>query len=162
MRLTGQLGAVMQESARAARSYILSRAEDLGIERGRIAKTNVHIHVPAGAIPKDGPSAGVTMATVLASLYTRLPVRGDTAMTGEITLSGLVLAVGGIKEKVLAAHRAGLRRVVLPQENQSDLLELPDHVREETEFVLAQRIDDVLGAAIPELADRLALPLGAA
>ena len=162
LTLTGQLGAVMQESAKAARSYILSQADDLGIDRSRITKTGVHIHVPAGAIPKDGPSAGVTMATVLASLYTDSPVRGDTAMTGEITLSGLVLPVGGIKEKVLAAHRVGMHRVILPEENRKDLSELPDHVRDEMEFVFARRIEDVLGTAIPKLAVQLALPAGAA
>ena len=116
----------------------------------------MHIHVPAGAVPKDGPSAGVTMATALASLYTGLPVRSDTAMTGEITLTGLVLPVGGIKEKVLAARRAGIRRVILPKANEKDLRELPDYVRQEMEFILAERIEDVLTAAIPELAGRLA------
>ena len=119
------------------------------------SKSGVHIHVPAGAIPKDGPSAGVTMATALASLFPDSPVRSDTAMTGEITLSGLVMPVGGIKEKVLAAHRAGIRRVILPKENEKDLEELPEHVREQMEFVLAERIEDVLTAAIPALAERM-------
>jgi ATP-dependent Lon protease len=114
----------------------------------------VHIHVPAGAVPKDGPSAGVAMVTALASLAANLPARRDTAMTGEITLSGLVLPVGGIKEKVLAARRAGIRRVILPRDNDKDLRELPDQVRREMEFILAERIEEVLAAAIPELAQR--------
>ena len=114
LRLTGQLGDVMRESARAAQSYVWSHAPQLGIDPDDLPPAGVHIHVPAGAVPKDGPSAGVTMAAALTSLYTRLPVRSDTAMTGEITLTGLVLPVGGIKEKVLAARRAGIRRVILP------------------------------------------------
>ena len=110
LRLTGQLGDVMQESAKAAQSYVWSQAEHLGIDPNVFRKSGVHIHVPAGAVPKDGPSAGVTMVTALASLYTHLPARSDTAMTGEITLTGLVLPIGGVKEKVLAARRAGIRR----------------------------------------------------
>jgi ATP-dependent Lon protease len=117
----------------------------------------VHIHVPAGAIPKDGPSAGVTMATAMASLYTKQPVRPDVAMTGEITLTGLVLPIGGIKEKVLAARRAGIKTVILPRINQKDLRELPDHVREEMEFILADRVEDVLRVAVPGLRERLDL-----
>jgi ATP-dependent Lon protease len=147
--LTGQLGEVMQESARAAQSWVWSHADALGIDRQRLKEAGVHIHVPAGATPKDGPSAGVTLATALASLYVGRPARTDTAMTGEITLTGLVLPVGGIKEKVLAARRAGLRRVVLPRENRSDLRELPDHVRDEMEFVLVDRVDQVLDAVLP-------------
>jgi ATP-dependent Lon protease len=155
LRLTGQLGEVMRESARAAQTYVWSHASQFGIDPDRFRKAGLHIHVPAGAVPKDGPSAGVTMATALASLYTGLSVRSDTAMTGEITLSGLVLPVGGIKEKVLAAHRAGIRRVVLPQANEKDLRELPDSARREMEFTLAERIENVLEAAIPELVPRL-------
>jgi len=116
----------------------------------------VHIHVPAGAVPKDGPSAGVTMAAALTSLYTDLSVRSDTAMTGEITLTGLVLPVGGIKEKLLAARRSGIRRIILPRANENDLRELPDPAREELDVVLADRIEDVLKVAIPELSARLA------
>jgi ATP-dependent Lon protease len=157
LTLTGQLGDVMQESAKAARSYIWSHADDLGIDPGQFRRTGVHIHVPAGAIPKDGPSAGITMATALASLYTECPSRSDTAMTGEITLTGLVLPIGGVKEKVLAARRAGMLRVILPKENAKDLRELPDHVRAEMEFVLVERIEDVLAAAIPRLAERLSM-----
>jgi ATP-dependent Lon protease len=152
LTLTGKLGDVMQESAVAARNYVLSRGDELGI---KTHDKGVHIHVPAGAIPKDGPSAGVTMASAVASLYTGHPVRHDTAMTGEITLTGLVLPVGGIKEKVLAAHRAGLKRVILPKENEKDLKDLPETVRREMEFILAEKIDDVLAAAVPGLADRL-------
>jgi ATP-dependent Lon protease len=155
--LTGQLGAVMRESAKAARSYILSQAIAVGLDPAKIRKSAVHIHVPAGAVPKDGPSAGITMATALASAYSGLAARSDTAMTGEITLSGLVLPVGGIKEKVLAAHRAGLKRIILPQENQKDLRDLPDQVRQELEFVFAEQIEQVLVAAIPELQERLAV-----
>jgi ATP-dependent Lon protease len=155
LTLTGQLGTVMQESARAAKSYIWSQADRLGIDREQLRTTGAHIHVPAGAIPKDGPSAGVTMATALVSLYTQCAVRSDTAMTGEITLSGLVLPVGGIKEKVLAAHRAGIRRVILPQANENDLRKLPDPVRAEIEFILTGHIEEVLTAAIPSLVERL-------
>jgi ATP-dependent Lon protease len=155
LTLTGQLGDVMQESAKAARSYIWSHADELGIDHGQFRRAGVHIHVPAGAIPKDGPSAGITMATALASLYTDCPARNDTAMTGEITLTGLVLPIGGVKEKVLAARRAGILRVILPRENGKDLRELPDHVRAEVEFILVERIEDVLAAAIPRLAERL-------
>ncbi len=155
LMLTGQLGDVMQESAKAARSYIWSHADELGINPALFRRTGVHIHVPAGAIPKDGPSAGVTMATALTSLYTDCPARSDTAMTGEITLTGLVLPIGGVKEKVLAARRAGIRRVILPKENAKDLRELPDHVRAEMEFILVEHIDDVFAAAIPLLAERL-------
>jgi ATP-dependent Lon protease len=155
LTLTGQLGAVMQESARAAQAFIWSQAERFGIDRESFKQSGIHLHVPAGAVPKDGPSAGVTMATALTSLYTQLRVRSDTAMTGEITLTGLVLPVGGIKEKVLGAKRAGLKRVILPVANRKDLVELPDNVREEIEFVLVDRIDDALTAAIPELAERL-------
>ncbi len=151
LRLTGQLGDVMRESAEAARSYIMSRARELGIDRKRLDKNGVHIHVPAGATPKDGPSAGITMAVALASLWTDRPARSDTAMTGEITLSGLVFPVGGIKEKLLAAHRAGMRRVILPKANEKDLRELPDVVRADMQFIYAEHVDDVLAAAIPDL-----------
>ena len=157
LTLTGQLGEVMQESAKAAQSYIWSHAESLGIDPALFRRHSVHVHVPAGATPKDGPSAGVTMATALASLYSKLPVRVNTAMTGEITLTGLVLPVGGIKEKVLAAHRAGIQRVILPKENEKDLREIPDTVRREIQFVFAERIEDVLVAAIPELSELLTI-----
>lgn len=147
LTLTGQLGDVMQESARAARSYLWSHAEGMGLDISRFKRNGVHIHVPSGAIPKDGPSAGITMATALASSYEGKPVRSDTAMTGEISLSGLVLPVGGIKEKVLAAHRAGIKRVILPKANDKDLKEVPQEVRDDLTFILAERIEEVLLAA---------------
>jgi ATP-dependent Lon protease len=155
LQITGQIGEVMQESARAAETYVWSHATHLGIDSTLFRKSGVHVHVPAGAVPKDGPSAGVAMVTALASLFTKIPVRPDTAMTGEITLSGLVLPVGGIKEKVLAARRAGIQHVILPKANESDLRELPKYVREEMHFTLAERIEDVLAEALPALAERL-------
>ena len=148
LTLTGQLGEVMKESAQAARSYLWSHATELGINPEAIKQNGVHVHVPAGAIPKDGPSAGVTMASALASLYTGRKVRSDTAMTGEITLSGLVFPVGGVKEKVLAAHRAGIRRIILPAQNEVDTEEIPDDVRKELEIIPAMRVSDVLNAAL--------------
>jgi ATP-dependent Lon protease len=154
--LTGQLGEVMQESARAAQSYLWSHTEELGIDRDRFRKYGVHIHVPAGATPKDGPSAGVTMATALASVYTNYPARADIAMTGEITLTGLVLPIGGVKEKVLAARRVGIKRMILPRDNEKDLTDLPDPVVKEMEFIFADKIEDVLTAAIPQLGEHFA------
>ena len=147
LTLTGQLGDVMQESARAARSYLWSHAESMGLDISRFKRNGVHIHVPSGAIPKDGPSAGITMATALASAYVGKPVRSDTAMTGEISLTGLVLPVGGIKEKVLAAHRAGIRRIILPKANEKDLKEVPQEVRDELTVIPVERIEEVLPAA---------------
>jgi ATP-dependent Lon protease len=149
--MTGQLGEVMQESARIAQSYIWSHADELGIDPKVIKDNGVHVHVPAGAIPKDGPSAGVTMTTAMASLYTKLPARSDTAMTGEVTLTGLVLPIGGMKEKVLAARRAGIKRVILPMANKKDLREVPDHVRAEMEFKFVDRVEQVLELMIPGL-----------
>ena len=159
LRLTGQLGDVMKESATTAQSYVWSQADHFGIDAERFRKSGVHIHVPAGAVPKDGPSAGVAMLTALASLYTHLPARKDTAMTGEITLTGLVLPIGGVKEKVLAARRAGIRRVILPADNEKDLRDIPDYVRQEMQFVFAERAEDVLAAAIPELTAGMSAPL---
>jgi ATP-dependent Lon protease len=149
LSLTGQLGDVMKESAKTAQSYIWSHAGEFSIDQSMFRRYGVHVHVPAGAIPKDGPSAGVTMTTALTSLYTGLPVRSDTAMTGEVTLSGLVLPVGGIKEKMLAARRLGIRRVIIPKQNEKDLRDLPADAREEMEFILAEHVQDVLKAAIP-------------
>jgi len=161
LRLTGQLGAVMKESARAAQSFVWSHADSLGIDADLFRHSGVHVHVPAGAVPKDGPSAGVALVTALTSLYTGVPVRNDVAMTGEITLTGLVLPIGGVKEKVLAARRAGIRHVILPRDNEMDLRELPDNVRQEMQFTLAERIEDVLSAALPRVAERLqAVPVG--
>jgi ATP-dependent Lon protease len=148
LTLTGQLGEVMKESAMAARSYLWSHAAEFGIDPQVMKENGIHLHVPAGAIPKDGPSAGVTMASALASLYTGRKVRSDTAMTGEITLSGLVFPVGGIKEKVLAAHRAGIRRIILPERNEADTEEIPEDVRRELEIIPTKYISDVLGAAL--------------
>jgi len=148
--VTGQLGDVMKESAQAALSYVRSKAVELGIDPALIEKSDIHLHVPAGAIPKDGPSAGVTMATALASLLTGRPVRSDIAMTGEITLRGLVLPVGGIKEKVLAAARAGVKTVILPRRNEADLDDLPDDVRQELKFVLADNVGVVFDVALTD------------
>ena len=158
LTLTGQLGDVMKESAQAARSFLWSHASEFGIDPEAIKSNGVHLHVPAGAIPKDGPSAGVTMASALASLYTGRKVRSDTAMTGEITLSGLVFPVGGIKEKVLAAHRAGIRRIILPAQNEGDTEDIPEDVRKELEIIPATRVSDVLEAALGEPADERAKP----
>jgi ATP-dependent Lon protease len=147
-QVTGQLGEVMQESARAALSYVRANARSLGIKDDYFAKHDIHLHVPAGATPKDGPSAGVTMATALASLITSQPVRSDVGMTGEITLRGQVLPIGGLKEKTLAAHRAGLKTVIIPQRNEKDLDDVPEEVRAEMKFILADRVEDVLAAAL--------------
>ena len=148
--VTGQLGSVMQESAQAALSYVRSKANELGIDEEVFAQSDIHLHIPAGAIPKDGPSAGVTMATALASLLKGQPVSGDLGMTGEITLRGQVLPVGGIKEKVLAAHRAGLHKICLPRRNEPDLDELPDDVRRDIEFILVDRVEQVFAAAFAD------------
>jgi ATP-dependent Lon protease len=146
--LTGQLGDTMKESANAALSYVRSKATELGIVDDFFEQMDMHLHLPAGAVPKDGPSAGVTMAAALVSLLTERPVRSDVGMTGEITLRGQVLPVGGIKEKVLAAHRSGLRTVILPKRNEKDLDEIPWEIREEMAFVLADRVDQALEAAL--------------
>lgn len=146
--VTGQLGDVMKESAQAALSYVRSKAKDLGIDEKFFERSDIHLHIPEGATPKDGPSAGVTMATALASLLTNCLVKSDVAMTGEITLRGRVLPVGGIKEKVLAASRAGLKTVILPKRNEKDLDDLPDEVRRQMNFVFAEQVSDVWDAAL--------------
>jgi ATP-dependent Lon protease len=148
--LTGQLGDVMKESAQAALSYMRNKANALGIPDNFLEKQDIHIHFPAGATPKDGPSAGVTIFTALVSLLTGIRVRGDVAMTGEATLRGLVLPVGGIKEKMLAAHRAGIRRAILPERNRKDLVDVPEQVKNEMEFIFASQMDEVLKAALEE------------
>ena len=146
--LTGKLGEVMQESAQAAVTYARMRAPELNITPTFFERNDIHIHVPAGAIPKDGPSAGVTMATALVSAITRRPIRKDVSMTGEITLRGKVLPVGAIRDKVLAAHRGGIKKVIVPKDNQPDLEDVPAEVRQSLEFVLAEHVDDVLNAAL--------------
>jgi ATP-dependent Lon protease len=138
----------MKESAQAALSLVKSQSEALGIDPAIFQKSDIHVHVPAGAIPKDGPSAGVAMYTALVSLLTHRTVRNDIAMTGEISLRGLVLPVGGIKEKTVAAHRAGIRTVLLPARNRKDLEEIPESVKRELEFVWLERVDDAIAAAI--------------
>ncbi|MFN2547024.1 MAG: S16 family serine protease, partial [Myxococcales bacterium] len=148
--LTGQLGDVMKESCQAALSYTRNKAAKLGIDPRFLEKQDIHIHFPAGAIPKDGPSAGVTIFTALASLLTGIRVRGDVAMTGEATLRGLVLPVGGIKEKVLAAHRAGIKRIIMPERNKKDLVDVPEQAKKEMEFIFAHSMDDVLRSALEE------------
>src|ERR1700754_841929 len=151
LTITGQLGEVMQESARAAQSYLWSHATEFGIDPEIFKEYGVHLHVPAGAIPKDGPSAGVTITSALASLYTGRRVRPDTAMTGEITLSGLVFPIGGVKEKVLAAYRAGIRRILLPSRNEADVDDIPEDVRKDLEIIFVSRISEVLDAALEVL-----------
>src|SRR5437870_6981951 len=148
LKLTGQLGEVMKESAAAALSYLKSRAADIGIEPSLFDKNDIHVHVPAGAQPKEGPSAGVTVLTAMASSLTGRPVRDDVAMTGEITLRGRVLPIGGIKEKVLGAHRAGLRRILMPNRNEADLDDIPADLRKEMKFVMVESIDQVLREAL--------------
>jgi ATP-dependent Lon protease len=158
LQLTGQLGDVMKESAQTAMSYVRTRAKAFGIPEDFLEKSDIHIHIPAGAMPKDGPSAGVTMMTAIVSLLTGIRVRHDVAMTGEITLRGRVLPVGGIKEKVLAAHRAGIKRIILPERNTADLDEIPEEVRETLEFVPVSKMDAVLANALLE-PDKLELDL---
>jgi ATP-dependent Lon protease len=148
LKVTGQLGEVMQESAQAALSWVRSHAEQLGIDPDWFAEQDIHVHVPAGAVPKDGPSAGVTMVTAIVSLVTGRPVSEDVAMTGEVTLTGQVLGIGGVREKVLAAQRAGVHTVVLPKENEPDLEDLPTETRKEIEFHLADHVDEVLQVAL--------------
>jgi len=154
LTLTGYLGEVMKESAQAALSYVRSKAREFGIDEDFYSKSDIHIHVPAGAIPKDGPSAGVAIFVALVSLLTNRPVRSDVAMTGEITLRGQVLPVGGIKEKVLAAKRAGIKTVILPKRNEKDLVDLPDHVKQGLEFKFVQRVEEAVEIALARDGDR--------
>jgi ATP-dependent Lon protease len=155
LTLTGQLGDVMQESAQAALSYIRSRAQHLGLPKDFYRNLDIHVHVPEGAIPKDGPSAGITIATALASALAKVRVRRDIAMTGEITLRGKVLPIGGLKEKLLAAHRAGIFEAVLPRANEKDLADLPENLRSVMKLHFVDQMDEVLKIALegplPEL-----------
>jgi len=146
--LTGQIGQVMKESAQAALSLVRSRARELGIDPGAFHQTDIHIHVPSGAVPKDGPSAGVAMFTALASLFSDRPARADVAMTGEITLRGLILPIGGLKEKTLAAMRAGIETVLIPKLNEKDLPDIPPEAKEKLKFVLVETADDVLASVL--------------
>jgi ATP-dependent Lon protease len=148
LTLTGKLGDVMQESAQAAMSWVRSKADELGIPKEFNKKTDVHIHVPEGAIPKDGPSAGITLATALVSALARVPVRKDVAMTGEITLRGKILPIGGVKEKVLAAHRAGIKTIIMPKDNEKDLADIPKNVLDSMNMYLVGQMDEVLKIAM--------------
>ena len=148
--LTGQLGDVMKESAQTALTLVKARSADFNIAQELFEKSDIHVHVPAGAIPKDGPSAGVAMFTALASLMTNRPVRSDVAMTGEVSLRGLVLPIGGVKEKVLAALRAGITTVMIPARNRREFEEIPAEAREKLKFVWLERVDDALKAALSE------------
>jgi ATP-dependent Lon protease len=146
--LTGQIGDVMKESATAAYTLVRSRSAAMGIDPKLVAESDIHIHVPAGAVPKDGPSAGVAMFTALASLFLNRPVRHDVAMTGEITLRGLVLPIGGLKEKTLAAKRAGIKQVIVPARNEKDLPDIPDEVKNTLRFHFVKNVDEVLEVAL--------------
>lgn len=146
--LTGKLGDVMQESAQAALTYVRARAATFGLSETFYKKTDIHVHIPEGAIPKDGPSAGITMATAIVSAFTRQRVRGDLAMTGEITLRGRVLSIGGLKEKLLAAHRAGIRKVIIPKDNQKDLVDVPANILKNLDIILVEHVDEVLKVAL--------------
>jgi len=148
IELTGQLGDVMKESARAALSYVRTRAEELGLAKNFFAEHDLHLHIPAGAIPKDGPSAGITIATTLISLLCSVAVKRDVAMTGEVTLLGKVLPIGGVKEKILAAVRQDINHIILPKSNEKDLVDLPKTVRSKIEVTLVENMDQVLSAAL--------------
>jgi ATP-dependent Lon protease len=150
LTLTGKLGDVMQESAQAALSYVRTKAAELNLPEDFHSKIDIHVHVPEGAIPKDGPSAGITMATALASALTRIATRRDVAMTGEITLRGKVLPIGGVKEKVLAAHRAGVKNIVLPRDNEKDLADIPQNVLDTLDVHMVSTMDEVLKIALVE------------
>ena len=155
MQITGKLGDVMQESVKAAKSYIRSKSLDYGIIPPIFDKKDFHIHVPEGATPKDGPSAGVGMVTSIISAITEIPVKKDVAMTGEITLRGLILPIGGLKEKLLAAHRAGIKKVLIPRENKKDLTEVPKTILENMEIIPVKNVDEVLKVALTKTLKRV-------
>ncbi|HEV2444432.1 MAG TPA: S16 family serine protease, partial [Candidatus Sulfopaludibacter sp.] len=157
LTITGKLGEVMQESAQAAMSYIRSRAHTFGLPRDFYRNVDVHVHIPEGAIPKDGPSAGITMVTAICSALTRIPVRGDVAMTGEITLRGKVLPIGGLKEKLMAAHRHSIREAIMPRENEKDLPDIPDAIRQTMKLSFVDSMDEVLKIALER--ELVALPM---
>jgi ATP-dependent Lon protease len=159
LTITGKLGEVMQESAQAAMSYIRSRAHTFGLPRDFYRNLDVHIHIPEGAIPKDGPSAGITLATTICSALTRIPVRGDVAMTGEITLRGKVLPIGGLKEKLMAAHRHGIFEAIMPRENEKDIPDIPDAIRNTMKLHFVESMDEVLRIALER--ELVALPMPA-
>ena len=148
MQITGKLGEVMQESVKAAKSYVRSRSLDYGIIPPVFEKKDFHIHVPEGATPKDGPSAGIGMVTSIVSSITGIPVKRDIAMTGEVTLTGQVLQIGGLKEKLLAAHRAGIKKVLIPKDNEKDITEIPKKVKDEIEIITVSSVEDVLKSAL--------------
>jgi ATP-dependent Lon protease len=160
--LTGQLGEVMKESGQAAMSYVRTRWQALGLPERFFQKVDVHVHVPEGAIPKDGPSAGIALTTAIVSAFTKIPVHKDIAMTGEVTLRGRVLEIGGLKEKVLAAHRAGVKTIVAPADNEKDLEDIPQYVLDDLKFVWVKHMDDVLKVALtrlPQVATQKRVPL---
>jgi ATP-dependent Lon protease len=148
LTVTGQLGDVMRESVDAALSYVRSRAAQIGIDEKEFRESDLHIHLPAGAIPKDGPSAGITLTLAIASVLSKRPVRRDVAMTGEVTLRGRVLEIGGVKEKVLAAYRAGIRELIMPKANEKDLRDVPEEVRQHVRFLFVEKMDEVLRIAL--------------
>jgi ATP-dependent Lon protease len=160
LTLTGQLGEVMQESAKAAMSFVRTRAPLLGLDENFYRKIDIHVHVPEGAVPKDGPSAGITIATALSSALASIPIRRDVAMTGEITLRGKVLPIGGLKEKILAARRAGMKIIILPEENRRDFDELKSEVTAGIDFHFVKEMDEVLPIALREMPKRKEGPQG--